>query len=282
MASRDMNKQEQAIFHAIKEAIATNRIILPSLPEVALRVREMCGQDDVSHTQLEKEISKDAAISARLFKVANSSALYSSRPLTSLGQAITRLGLNLVRSLVTQLSILQTMQGDHNDDRLRGFAASGLRISAISHTLAMSQPHLDAEQAALAGLVHDIGKLPLRSYLEADAQLSQDQQLCQQLELALHPAVGGLLLRHWKFPDELVQAAEEHEDMERDPAVKADYADLVIAANLLHYGTDTGRYAHLAEKRIPAMEKCNTAENDDKWETKLEQRLELSLSLLSA
>ncbi len=277
-----MSGQEEAIFQAIEEAIASNRIILPSLPEVAFRVREMCGQDDVSHTQLEKEISKDAAISARLFKVANSSALYSARPLTSLSQAITRLGLNLVRSLVTQLSILQTMQGDHNDDRLRGFAASGLRISAICHTLAVKQPHIDNEQAALAGLVHDIGKLLLRRYLEADPELSQDQPLCQQLELALHPAVGGLLLRHWKFPDELVQAAEEHEHMERDPAEKADYADLVIAANLLHYGTESGRYAHLAGKSIPALVKCHTSENDETWETKLEQRLEISLSLLSA
>jgi len=276
-----MTEQEEAILHAIEEAITTNRIILPSLPEVAFRVREMCNQDDVSHTHLEKEIAKDAAISARLFKVANSSALYSARPLTSLRQAITRLGLNLVRSLVTQLSILQTMQGDINDERMRGFAASGLRISAICHTLAISQPRLDAEQAAMAGLVHDIGKLPLRRFLETNEQLCRELD-CQRLELTLHPAVGGLLLRQWKFPDELVQVAEEHEDMERDPAEQADYTDLVIAANLLHYGTQSGRYADLAGKPIPALLKCHASENDDNWETRLEQRMEMSLSLLSA
>ncbi len=276
-----MTEQEQAILNALKEAIAANRIILPSLPEVALQVRNMCGQDDVSHTELEKEIAKDAAISARLFKVANSSALYNARPLTSLRQAITRLGLNLVRSLVTQLSILQTMQGDINDERMRGFAASGLRISAICHTLALSQSHLDAEQAALAGLVHDIGKLPLRRFLEAHPELCEAQE-CQRLELVLHPAVGGMLLQQWKFPEELVRVAEEHEEMERDPAEQADYTDLVIAANLLHYGTESGRYAHLAEKPIPALAKCHASENDDSWESKLEQRMEMSLSLLSA
>lgn len=276
-----MTEQEQGILRALEAAITSNRIILPSLPEVALRVREMCGQEDVSHTELEKEIAKDAAISARLFKVANSSALYSAKPLTSLRQAITRLGLNLVRSLVTQLSILQTMQDDLNDERMRGFAASSLRISAICHTLAMTQPHLDAEQAALAGLVHDIGKLPLRRFLETNPQLCEAQE-CQQLELALHPSVGGMLLRQWKFPDELVHVAEEHEEMERDPEEKADYTDLVIAANLLHYGTESGRYAHLAETPIPALAKCHRSENDDNWENKLEQRMEMSLSLLSA
>lgn len=275
-----MTEQEETILHTLEEAIAANRIILPSLPEVAFRVREMCSQEDISHAHLEKEIAKDAAISARLFKVANSSALYSAKPLTSLRQAITRLGLKLVRSLVTQLSILQTMQGGLNDERMRGFAASGLRISAICHTLAMEQPHLDAEQAALAGLVHDIGKLPLRRFLETNEHLCRPD--CQRIELALHPAVGGLLLRQWKFPDELVQVAEEHEDMERDPAEKADYTDLVIAANLLHYGTESGRYAHLAGKPNPALVKCHSSENDDSWETRLEQRMEMSLSLLSA
>ena len=277
-----MTEQEQEILRALEEAIAANRIILPSLPEVALRVREMCSQEHISHADLEKEITKDAAISARLFKVANSSALYSAKPLTSLRQAITRLGLNLVRSLVTQLSILQTMQGDINDERMRGFAASGLRISAICHTLALKQPHLDSEQAALAGLVHDIGKLPLRRFLEANPQLCSDPSQCQQIELSLHPAVGSMLLRQWKFPDELIRVAEEHEQMERDSGEKADYTDLVVAANLLHYGTESGRYAHLAGKSLPALEKCMAASNEDIWQSKLDQRMEMSLSLLSA
>lgn len=278
-----MTEQEEIIFHAIEEAIATNRIILPSLPEVALRVRELSARDDCSYVELEREIAKDAAISARLLKVANSSALYTGgNPLTSLRQAITRLGLGLVRSLVTQLSILQTMQEGMDKEQLRGFVASGLRISAICHTLATRQSHLDAEQAALAGLLHDIGKLTLRQFLAQHDEYQLDAQQTRQVELQLHPAVGGILLRHWKLPPELIRAAEEHEDMERNPAEKADYADLVITANLLHYGTESGRYAHLAGKRIPAMEKCTGSANDETWDTALEQRMEMSLSLISA
>lgn len=278
-----MTEQEETILHALEEAIAANRIILPSLPEVALRVRELSSREDCSYVELEKEIAKDAAISARLLKVANSSALYTGgNGLTSIRQAITRLGLGLVRSLVTQLCILQTMQDGMDKEQLRGFVASGLRISAICHTLALQQSHLDAEQAALAGLLHDIGKLILRQYLSQHPEYQLEEQQARQVELQLHPAVGGILLRHWKLPAELVRAAEEHEEMERNPADKADYVDLVIAANLLHYGTDSGRYAHLVGKPIPAMEKCTGSANDNAWNTALEKRLEMSLSLISA
>ena len=277
-----MHEQEAQLLRLIEEEITSNRMILPSLPEVALRVREMTADEDCSHAELEREIAKDAAITARLLKVANSSALHTGKPLTSLRQAITRLGLTLVRSLVTQLSILQTLQGCKDKERLRGFVASGLRISAICHTLAAGQTHLDAEQAALAGLIHDIGKLPLRQFMQKHERIHDNAVLSQHLEQVLHPAVGALLLRHWKFPDELIKVAEEHETLERNPSGEADYTDLVIAANLLHYGTEKGRYAHLAGRTVPALEKCCGKGQTDAWGESVEQRMEMSLTLISA
>lgn len=277
-----MDDKERRLLALIAEAIAANRLILPSLPEVALRVRELTSNEACSHTRLEKEIAKDAAITARLIKVANSSAMHCGKPLTSLKQAITRLGLNLVRSLVTQLSILQTMQSCQDQERLRGFVASGLRISAICHTLAASHPHLDAEQASLAGLLHDIGKLPLRQFLRNHEKLHANQLLCQRIEQSLHPAVGGILLRHWRFPEALIRVAQEHETLLRDPDEKPDYTDLVIAANLLHYGTEKGRYAHLKGQTIPALEKSAAGRVVETLHTDAQERMALSLELISA
>lgn len=277
-----MHQQEAELLRLIEEEITSNRMILPSLPEVALRVRKLTSDEDCNHAELEREIAKDAAITARLLKVANSSALHCGTPLTSLRQAITRLGLNLVRSLVTQLSILQTLQSCKDKERLRGFVASGLRISAICHALAGRHRNLDPEQAALAGLVHDIGKLPLRQFMQRHERFRDNAVLAQHLEQVLHPALGALLLRHWKFPDELVKVAAEHERLERNPSAEADYTDLVIAANLLHYGTEKGRYAHLAGRTVPALEKCYGADKTGAWVESVEQRMEMSLSLISA
>lgn len=272
---------EKKLLARIEQDITSNRLIFPSLPEVALRVRRLTEDENCTPAKLEKEIAKDAAIAARLIKVANSSAMRSGRPVTSLKQAITRLGLSLVRTLVTQLSILQSMNRCRDPQRLRGFVASGLKISALCHALAQRQKHLDPEQAALAGLLHDIGKLPLRQFLGNYPKARDNERLCQHLEQRLHPRVGAMLLSHWQLPRELVQVAGEHEETGRDSGKRADYTDVVIAANLLHYGTAKGRYAHLDGVSVPALEKCRPADGGA-ISRQCDQRMELSRALLSA
>ena len=272
-----MDNFEIEVLESIKSAIVANRIILPSLPEVAMQVRELSARDDCSHDQLEREIARDAAISARLLKVANSSALHRGGDhLSSLHQAISRLGLDLVRSLVTQLAILQVMHSGMDRSQLQEFVDHSLSVSAICHALADKHPHLDGEQAALAGLLHDIGKLPLRQYVDLHEHLRQDEQ---RLERSLHPLIGGVLLRHWQLSDELVAAVEEHEDLKRDPETLADYADLVIIANLVHYGAGDGRYANIVWREIPALRKCLGGDTEEELKTRLQGRLALSLSM---
>lgn len=263
--------------------IAANRLILPSLPEVAIRVRQLTADPNCSVRELEQQIAKDAAITARLIKVANSAALLRGSPITSLRQAILGLGYNLVRSLVNQLAILQTMQGckDKDPARLEGFVASGLRISALCHAIAQKHPHLDPELAALGGLLHDIGKLPMRDYLLDYAELSADERL--RFELILHPYVGALLLKHWQLSDELVQMAYLHERILRDTkAVLPDYVDIVIAANLMHYGIDAGRYQKYATAHIPALEKCFPGDSKLDLEGTVEARMELASNMIDA
>lgn len=276
-----MKERAEHLLRLIERDIEGNRLILPSLPEVALRVRELTVSPDCTARSLEHEVAKDAAIAARLLKVANSAALLRGAPLTSLRQAIMHLGFDLVRSLVTQLAILQTMQSGADKQRLRGFVAGGLQISALCHTLASRQPHLNPELAALGGLLHDIGKLPLRDFLNRQAELSPAERL--QFEQILHPHVGALMLRRWQMVDELVQMARLHERIQRETGKpKPDYVDIVIAANLVHYGTATGRYARFQGETIPALTKCTggSASLDD--DTSTEERMELALALINA
>lgn len=250
-----MKERARQIYHLLEAEVAANRLILPSLPEVACQVRTLTTRDTTTLDELEREIARDAAITARLIKVANSSLLRRGKPISSLRQAIASLGMNLVRSLVTQLSVLQTMQGSGgNAERLRGFVMGGMHISALCHSLAQPFTHLDAELAALGGLLHDIGKLPLREFLARRPELSAAERL--QFELMLHPHVGAMLLRRWHMADELIQVARWHETILRESgSPQPDYVDLVIAANLLHYGTDKGRFARHAGISIPALGK---------------------------
>ncbi|MGN5517370.1 HDOD domain-containing protein [Halopseudomonas sp. Lyrl_26] len=269
----DMKQRARELLRRLEAAIAANQLVLPSLPEVVIRVRALTESGNCSVEELEREISRDPAIAARLVKVANSSIMRRGVPVSSVRQAIVLLGFRLVRSMVTQLALLQTMGRAGGDPgRLRGFVEGGLHISALCRDLAESFPYLDAELAALGGLLHDIGKLPLREFLRQQPELSGIERL--RFELMLHPLVGAMLLRHWDMPEELIQMARWHETVLRDNGRPLpDYVDVVIAANLMHYGTQKGRYARYAGVSVPALEKCLTGRNQD--EPNLHVRREL-------
>lgn len=262
--------------------IAANRLILPSLPEVGLRVRALTLREDCSIAELEREIARDPAIAARLIKVASSSVMRRGTPVTSLKQAIAGLGFDLVRLLVSQLAILQTMKSSPGDKvRLRGFVASGSHISALCRALVVPFPHLDAELATLGGLLHDIGKLPLRDFLQHQEDLSPVERL--RFELMLHPHVGAMMLRQWQVPEELVQMARDHEAILRETGQPLpDYVDLVIAANVLHYGMQKGRYVRFAGCDIPALRKCMGDSQGFKDSPRAEECIRMAQLLVSA
>lgn len=277
-----MKERALELLKVIEADIAANRLILPSLPEVAINVRSLLAKPDCSLAELEKQLAKDAAMTARLLKVANSSLLSRGQAITSLRQALLNMGLGLVGSLVTQMAILQTMNSSRDVGRLEGFVASSLQISSLCHSLASCHSHLDPELAALGGLLHDIGKLPLRDYLYANPGFSAEERL--QFELILHPYVGALLLKHWQMGEQLILIAYQHERVMRDTEAKLpDYVDVVIAANLVHYGLEQGRYSKYAGQQIPALQKClGEGQSLDalNLSDSAEERMEMALSMI--
>lgn len=274
-----MKERALQLLKTIEADIASNRLILPSLPEVAMHVRHLVACPNCSIVALEQQISKDAAMSARLLKVANSSIMSRGHPASSLHQAIVNLGLSLVSSLITQMAILQTMSKSRDVGRLEGFVASSLRVGSLSFSIASQFDHLDAELASLGGLLHDIGKLPLREYLYNNPDFTVDERL--QFELILHPYIGAILLKHWGMPQVLTEIAFFHERILRDsPDQLPDYIDVVIAANLMHYGIDQGRYRMHKNETIPALQKCLNRGRSSWLEGTIEERMEMALSLI--
>lgn len=276
-----MKERALQLLKVIEVDIAANRLILPSLPEVAVRVRQLISNPDCNISMLEQQISKDAGMTARLLKVANSSIMSRGHRVTSLHHAIVNLGFNLVGSMVTQMAILQTMNKSRDVGRLEGFVASSLRISTLSYSIAGQFDHLDPELASLGGLLHDIGKLPLREYLYDNPKYSVDERL--QFELILHPYVGAILLKHWDMAAELIEVAFYHERVLREsPGELPDYVDVVIAANLMHYGIEQGRYNMYRDEQIPALDKCISNNRVSELEGDIEERMEMALALIEA
>lgn len=249
-----MKSLAQRYLQLLQQDIGANRIVLPMLPEVALRVRHMADDPDCQLPLLASQIEADAAIAARLLRVANSSALRRATEVSSVYQAVSSLGVNQVKYLVLQLAILQGLRQYPDRQHLVDFMSIAFQLSAYCRALALSQPHLDAELASMMGLLHDLGKLPLRGFLAARSELTDPLRL--QLELVMHPLVGAMMLQNWQLPTPIVEATRAHERVLREGSSRADYADLLISANVLYFGLESGRYQRYQHQRIPALEKC--------------------------
>jgi HD-like signal output (HDOD) protein len=106
-------------------------------------------------------------------------------------------------------------------------------VAAISYVLAKNLRHLNQEQAMMAGLVHDIGTLPLSLYAEKMVEVL-DESMLNSLLIKFRATVGNKLLLDWKFPTEITEVVLAHEDLQRNTGHSlASYADVVTVANLL-------------------------------------------------
>lgn len=251
-------------FERIQRAISQNRLVLPSLPDALLAVRAALNDDYCSHGRLAEIISRDTAISARLLKVVNSSAMRGQREINDIRGAVTRLGTKLVQTLVTSLTITQMMFSSIANSKgvftelLKNHHRRTVQVASLCYALAANASAMDRDEALLAGLVHDIGVLPLVQYAEQYAGLGRNYRAVRQLVDALHAQAGAYLLEHWGFAQQLVDVAAEHEDVFRNGAsCEPDYVDLVIVANLyLDSGFDETQSQLLPEQSgIPAVRK---------------------------
>src|SRR5690606_18993880 len=148
------------------DAINRDKLILPTLPEVALRVREVAENPRSSVQQLASVISNDAALSARIIRVCNSPVMRGSRTINDLNMAVSRLGMTYSANLATGLAMEQMFQAtsDMIDRRIRESWQHSTEIAGICHVLAQHFTKLRPDQAMLAGLVHQIGVLPILTY----------------------------------------------------------------------------------------------------------------------
>ncbi len=216
----------------IKQAIATDQLQLPSLPDVALNVKTACESDTATAQDIANVITQDPAMTARLLQVANSSLYPSQHRVDSIQAAITKLGLKMVVNLVISLSMKQ-LYHTHNDiiaERFRELWLSSTKTAAIARLLTQHIPHLNAEQAMLAGLIHNIGALPIILMAEDDDDLFDNLDALLKVTQAMQGAVGAYIFRKWHFPEMMAVVASECYDFQRQHTGPADYTDVIQVA----------------------------------------------------
>ncbi len=215
------------------QAIENNEITLPTLPEVALKVRDAAEQENSTAQDLADIIATDAAISARLLQVANSPLYRPRTPIENIQMAVARLGNKLVKSLVTSLAMKQIYQAttDFMELKLRKVWEDSVSVAAVSKVLAQSLPQIENEQAMLAGLIHNIGTLPILTMAEKFSDLTGNEKLLEEIIETLYPEIGSMILKAWDFPDNIASVPTEISRHDRQ-ANDVDYADIVMVSRI--------------------------------------------------
>jgi HD-like signal output (HDOD) protein len=241
----------------IRTEIENRTLQLPTLPEVALQIRDEVESDNTDANTIASIVAKDAALSARLLQVANSPLYRGRTESESIQQAVTRLGLKMVRSLVVSLAMKQIFQAtsDTLDKQFRKIWDDSLQVAAISHMLARNVPGLEKEQAMLGGLVHNIGALPILTKIDERFGFQAGETVVAHMVDDLGPEIGAAVLKDWHFPVSLASIPTACLDLKYDPGPAPTYADIVLVARLQNLAAKNNTGAEADWRNVPAFNK---------------------------
>lgn len=184
---------------------------LPVLPVTAQKVLGLMSDPDVSIEKLKRLVEADPGLATKILKIANSAFYGGSRNIQNLNQAILRLGLNSVRSIVVATSMKNTYKKFGLTEKLLWEQLIGSAMA--SSTIARQTRAADPEDAFIGGLLHDIGKVVLNNeYPEVFAKIMErvynENVSFDSVEVEVfgfsQRKIGASVVKKWEFPDSLV------------------------------------------------------------------------------
>lgn len=266
------------------QAIEDDKLTLPTLPEVAIKVREEAADPEASVSSLSDIISSDAALSARLIKVSNNPLLRGSKVIETIKMAINRLGLEYTSNLAVGLAMEQMFQATNAsvDKRMRETWSRSAEVAGIANVLCSHYTKLKPDQASLAGLIHKIGALPILKHAEeCHKGLLDNPKTLDKVLNALCPEIGEQILSRWGFSPEIIAVTTGFNDFKREVA-QADYADIVMIANLQSYAGSDHPYASLDCSDISAFDRLGLPRSLNTEDEDLDAEMEAAMALLSS
>ena len=231
--------------HIVLEDVVKKLQDLPSLPAVVMELLGCIDQDDINTAVLAKKVSHDQALTAKTLRLANSSLYGLQVKVTTIQQAITFLGFQTTRNLITAAAVT----GCFAEHACPGFSHKAfwrhsIATAACAKVLAR-RVRFNQDYAFTAGLLHDIGRLVLvtsfpEQYSRAMRFRESGDRYVMDAELAImgvdHVAAGVALAERWQFSDTMKMAIAYHHEPEVEGA--GILATIVHVANAIVHALD--------------------------------------------
>lgn len=241
------------------EKAVTSAADLPTLPQMAKSLNQLIRTPQTSASQIGTLISEDQALTAQVLRVVNSAYYGFPRQINNVTHSIVILGFNKVRDIVLMSSILDCFRGRTGNFDFIEFWKHSMGTAIASDALANTLRASCVEDAFVAGLLHDIGKLVLatsfpESFGEALALAQKKNLLLRDAEMDLfgfdHAHVGNILALRWGFTDHLCEAIHHH----HNPTIARRGQEL---ASIVHVGDILARSIMIGsggDNRIPLID----------------------------
>lgn len=214
---------------------------MPSLSTTVSKVLEICSRPDTVPNDLNRVISLDPVLAGQVLKLINSAYYSLMNKVTSLTRAIIMLGLNTVKNLALSTAIIRSVSQAKKSRSLpiRAFWAHSIAVGVMAKLLAAGRglSLADREEYFVAGLLHDLGKIPIGDeYTEVLARVGTAQEplvTVEQQVLGLdHEEVGAMIATKWKLNAVLTDAICHHH---APGLVAAEHRDLVATVALADF-----------------------------------------------
>ncbi|HLJ39294.1 MAG TPA: HDOD domain-containing protein [Steroidobacteraceae bacterium] len=222
---------------ALAAELSKGDIELPGYPVVVARVQQMLNDDDVDIAKVVTAIGSEPAIASSIVRMANSAALNPRGvPAADLRAAITRVGLNTVRTATVSFAMSQVKKApdlkgiEPQVDRLW---QRSIWVASLSQAIARRLTRLNADAAMLAGLLQGIGKLYILARASKHQALFADEQAYRHVERTWHVNIAVALIESWGFPPDIVEAVRDSENVDEDARGPVSLSDVLMVAALL-------------------------------------------------
>lgn len=214
----DHNAAAFAFVSALAAEVSSGKVELPSFPDVAVRVRKVLADENVSNDQIARVVGSEAGLAARVFTLSNSAALNrSGRTVADLKTAVNRIGHNNVRTAAVSFAIAQLRRAAelrHIAKELEELWQEATKVAALAYAVA-SRSGVNADEAMLAGLLHNVGKIYILARAHRHDSLFKDRTALAQVLRDWHSNVGRAIVENWGFPEHIAEAIGEHENIDR-------------------------------------------------------------------
>jgi HD-like signal output (HDOD) protein len=232
---------ENALYTILSEKIKQGALVLPTLPEVALKVRQAADDPDINLNHMSDIIAHDPALSLGLIKVANSALLGRVVKVESVSQAVTRIGLRQIKSIATAMALEQVFVSKNDVVAMYMRKSWEKTIDVASVAISLMSLYLEnnkhtvfnLDTLTLASLVHNIGVLPILTESEQHPDIFANPTFLQQAIAKLSGKIGGTITREWGFSDELTELTESWSDLTLLPK-EIHYLDFIRSGAIYH------------------------------------------------